>query len=142
MASRILFILHIPPPINGAALVGKYIKDSEIINTRFETQYVNLTASFSLEKIGKGGIEKFKHIFDIVRNVVKTLKQNKYDLCYMTLTAKGAGFYKDFVIILLVKLFKVKIIYHFHNKGVALNSKNGITQCCINMRLKILRVFY
>lgn len=60
----------------------------------------------------------------------------------MTLTAKGAGFYKDFVIILLVKLFKVKIIYHFHNKGVALNSKNGITQCCINMRLKILRVFY
>ncbi|GGD03559.1 glycosyltransferase family 4 protein [Hyunsoonleella pacifica] len=123
MASKILFILHIPPPINGAALVGKYIQDSEIINTRFETKYVNLTASFSLEKIGKGGIGKFKHIFSIIRNVFRKLKNSKYDLCYMTLTAKGPGFYKDFLIILLVKLFKVNIVYHFHNKGVALSSK-------------------
>lgn len=27
---RILFILHLPPPIHGAAMMGKYIHDSDI----------------------------------------------------------------------------------------------------------------
>lgn len=123
MKSKILFILHIPPPVNGAALVGQYIQNSETINSRFDTKYINLTASFSLEKIGKGSISKISQIFSIIKNVFSTLKRSKYDLCYMTLTAKGAGFYKDFLVIVLLKLFKVNIIYHFHNKGVAASSK-------------------
>ncbi|WP_282124604.1 glycosyltransferase family 4 protein [Algibacter mikhailovii] len=129
MKSKILFILHIPPPINGAALVGEYIKNSIQINSYFDTDYVNLTASFSLDKINKGGLDKFRIILSIIRNVLKKLNKSNYDLCYMTFTATGPGFYKDFIIVLILNLFKVKVVYHFHNKGIAHNSKkwyNGV----------------
>ncbi len=123
MKPKLLFIMHIPPPVNGAALVGEYIKNSTLINSEFDCDYVNLTASFSLDKIGKGGFGKIKIILKIIRNVISKLKSNNYDLCYMTLTAKGTGFYKDFIIVVILKLFKKKIIYHFHNKGIAISSK-------------------
>ncbi|OWW26240.1 glycosyltransferase [Zobellia sp. OII3] len=123
MKKKILFILHIPPPVNGAAMVGKQIKESQKINSAFETDYINLTTSFTLSKIGKGGFQKIATTFAIGWQVIKALSTKKYDLCYMTLTAKGAGFYKDFLIVLILKLFGKKILYHFHNKGVAKSSE-------------------
>ena len=32
--SKVLFILHMPPPVHGASMVGKYIHDSKIINEK------------------------------------------------------------------------------------------------------------
>ena len=37
--SKVLFILHMPPPVHGASMVGKYIHDSKIINNAFECHY-------------------------------------------------------------------------------------------------------
>ena len=31
MKPSILFILHMPPPVHGAAMMGKYIHDSKVI---------------------------------------------------------------------------------------------------------------
>lgn len=124
MKKNILFILHIPPPVNGAAMVGKYITESDKINKIFEANFVNLSTSFSLQEIGKGGFGKVLSIVKVLYNVWKALRKKDYDLCYMTLTAKGAGFYKDFLIVLLLKLYQKKIIYHFHNKGVQQSSLN------------------
>ena len=30
MNTKILFIMHMPPPVHGAAMVGKYIHDSKL----------------------------------------------------------------------------------------------------------------
>ena len=32
MKPSILFILHLPPPVHGAAMMGQYIHDSKVIN--------------------------------------------------------------------------------------------------------------
>ena len=37
MSSKILFILHLPPPIHGAAMMGKYIQESELIDSSFDS---------------------------------------------------------------------------------------------------------
>ena len=55
MKNSILFVLHLPPPVHGAAMVGKYIKDSKLINSEFGCHYINLTIASSLEDIGKVG---------------------------------------------------------------------------------------
>ena len=55
---KVLFILHIPPPVNGAAMMGKYLMDSELINSGFDADYINLSSSSSLDAIGKGGVGK------------------------------------------------------------------------------------
>ena len=124
MKKSILFILHIPPPINGAAMVGKYIMESDQISNDFDTTFVNPSTSFSLQEIGKGGFAKMLSILKVLQNVWKALRKEEYDVCYMTLTAKGAGFYKDLLIVLLLKLYRQNIIYHFHNKGVQKSSGN------------------
>ncbi|NHF61388.1 glycosyltransferase family 4 protein [Flavobacteriaceae bacterium TP-CH-4] len=126
MKSKVLLILHIPPPVNGAAMVGKYIMDSQSINETFDADYINLTTSFDLGSIGKGSIGKIFTTMKVILRTAKALLKTNYDLCYVTLTAKGAGFYKDFLIVCLLKLFRKKIIFHFHNKGIKESKSNFI----------------
>lgn len=99
-------------------MVGRYIQQSEVINELYDCDYINLSTSTSLNEIGKGGINKIIALLNIQFKVIKLLLTKKYSLCYMTLTAAPPGFYKDLFILILFKLFRKKIVYHFHNKGV------------------------
>lgn len=126
MKKKVLFILHIPPPINGAAIMGQYVQNSQRINQKFETDYINLTTAYSLDKIGRFSSYKLKVVFKILWAIFKAQRAKQYDLCYMSLTAKGVGFYKDVLVVCILKLFRQNIIYHFHNKGVKEFSKKGI----------------
>jgi len=47
-------------------------------------------------------------------------------MCYLTPTAKGPGFYKDALIIAIIKLFRIKTVFHYHNKGVSSRQDNLI----------------
>ncbi|MGB7393264.1 MAG: glycosyltransferase family 4 protein [Pricia sp.] len=128
MKKKILFILHLPPPVTGAGLVGRYIKESEIINDSFESDYINLASSSELSSMGKIGSGKVTAVFKILAKVITILFKKDYDLCYMTLTARGLGFYKDCLMVATLKLFGQNIIYHFHNKGVKKNSNNAFNR--------------
>lgn len=116
---KILFILHTPPPVHGSSVVGKYIKDSDIINKSFDCCYINLGTSTSIDEIGKGGLVKVYRYLSILLQVYKRLLRIKPDVCYLAITAKGPAFYKDALLALLVKFFDVKLVFHFHNKGVS-----------------------
>ncbi|WP_332456895.1 glycosyltransferase family 4 protein [Petrimonas sp.] len=116
---RILFILHTPPPVHGSSVVGKTIKDSSIINEAFECHYINLSTSRLVEEIGKKHFIKIGRYFRIVVQVLWQMLTHKPNLCYIAITAKGPAFYKDSLIVYIVKLFSVHIVYHFHNKGVS-----------------------
>lgn len=115
---KILFILHYPPPVHGAAMVGKYIMDSAIINNNFHCSYVNLGTSQNVDEIGKSGIKKWFRYFNLLANTLKKIVVFKPDVVYFTLTSNGMGFYKDALVVLLTKILGKKTIYHFHNKGV------------------------
>lgn len=116
---KILFILHTPPPVHGSSVVGKAIKDSQIINEAFECSYINLGTSRTVDEIGKNPFVKIGRYLSIIIAVLKQLVTNKPNLCYLAITAKGPAFYKDSLIALLVKGIGVRMVYHFHNKGVS-----------------------
>jgi glycosyltransferase involved in cell wall biosynthesis len=117
--TKILFILHTPPPVHGSSVVGKAIKDSQIINEAFECSYINLGTSRTVDEIGKNPFVKIGRYLSIIIAVLKQLVTNKPNLCYLAITAKGPAFYKDSLIALLVKGIGVPMVYHFHNKGVS-----------------------
>ena len=123
MRPKILFILHLPPPVHGAALMGDYIKKNKTINERFENSFLNLSASRSIDAIGKASSKKALFFINLVSSTIGSLIRHKYAACYVTLTSKGTAFYKDFLIVTILKLFRKKILLHFHNKGVAEGSK-------------------
>lgn len=113
-----MFILHLPPPHHGASLVGNLIKTSTQINGTFITHYINLSTSVSIEDIGRTSVRKVINYLALLLRVINGVLVFKPDVCYITPSAKGSGFYKDVIIIAIIKLFRVKRIFHYHNKGI------------------------
>lgn len=119
---KVLFILQLPPPIHGAALMGSFIKNSILINTSLETRYVNLALSSSAQNIGRGSFRKIYKYVSILGDIIFNLYTFKPGLVYFTPSAKGFGFYKDLFLIFIVKMLRFKVVLHFHNKGVCLKT--------------------
>jgi glycosyltransferase involved in cell wall biosynthesis len=115
---KILFILHYPPPMHGAAMVGQYIRQSRRINDFFECEYINLGTSVRLDEKGKGSFKKWLRYIKILWTTFLKIIRFRPHLIYLTLTASGKGFYKDAGVVLLAKLVGGKVVFHFHNKGV------------------------
>lgn len=117
---KILFILHYPPPVHGAAVIGDTIRKSHLVNISFQCRYINLGISKNIDDIGRNKFSKFYKYIAINLEVLKNLALFRPDICYVTPVSKGIGFYKDAVVIFWIKIFRRKVIYHFHNKGITL----------------------
>ena len=118
---RILFILHYPPPVHGSSVMGQIIKESKPINETFSCAYINLSTSRTLDEVGERTFKKVGRYLSIIIKVIKQLLLNRPQLCYIAIAVRGPAFKKDAFIAFIVKLFGVKIIYHFHNKGISTN---------------------
>lgn len=126
MKSKLLFLLHTPPPVHGSSLVGSYIQKSTVINSAFQTAYINIGTSFKIADIGKKNILKITTFLKLLCLLIRTLNTLKPDLVYIAITSKGIGFYKDLFFVLIAKLLGYRIVFHFHNKGVSLNQNKII----------------
>ncbi len=140
MHQRILFILHLPPPIHGAAMMGLYIKDSTIINESFECKYINLTTAKDLQDIGRIGINKIRTFILLLNNIKKTVKEYRPRLVYVTPNACGGAFYKDFMVVLLLKIMNCKIVVHYHNKGISTKQYRFIDNILYKIFFKNIKV--
>ena len=107
-----------PPPVHGAAMMGKYIHDSDLINEKFECHYINPSLSTSVANVGKVSIGKIVFMVKNIINIIRKVRNIKPVLCYYTPTADGWGIYRDLIVLSLLKWQKQKIVLHMHNKGV------------------------
>lgn len=115
----ILFILHLPPPVHGAAMVGQYIRDSKTLNEVFNCRYVNLATAVDLKDIGKFGFKKIGRFFRLLKTIINEIRCHNPKLVYLTPNSCGGPFYKDFIVVSFLKMMGKKVVLHFHNKGVA-----------------------
>lgn len=137
---KILFILHLPPPIHGAAMMGKYIQDSKIINETFECRYINLATAKDLADIGKVGIGKITQFVSLLKAIRKEVKLFKPDLVYITPNAAGGAFYKDFIVVQMLKSLGCKVVAHYHNKGIKERESHFIDNRLYSSFFKDLKV--
>lgn len=140
MKPKILFIMHLPPPIHGAAMMGQYIHDSRLINESFDCLYINPSASNNISEVGKLNMRKFFFFLKLQYRIVKALIQYNPDLCYYTPTSDGKGIYRDMLTIGLFRLFHKKFILHFHNKGVSEYSQRPYTHWVYRRNFKKAKV--
>jgi len=99
---KILFIMHMPPPMHGAAQIGQYIHDSKLINDSFECTYINPSASDNVKDVGKLSLKKILFLFSFLRRINKMVDDIHPDLVYITPSSDGWGFYRDFVNVYLL----------------------------------------
>ena len=140
MKPTILFILHMPPPVHGASMMGKYIHDSEVVNGAFDCHYINLTTAKNLADIGKVGLRKLVQFVELLNRIRKEVKRLKPQLVYVTPNACGGAFYKDFVVVQLLKAMGCKVVAHYHNKGVATRQDRKLDSWLYRRFFKDIRV--
>ena len=116
---HILFIVPLPPPVHGSAVVSRQIRDSERINAIFDCDFINLSTSRSIQEINKFRPMKLLRSLGALCQTCWKLATRRYDLCYLAITCHGRGFLKDFPFVMLCKLFGRKVVLHQHNKGMA-----------------------
>lgn len=117
---KILFVMHMPPPIHGAAIVGQNIYKSQKINNSFECTFINLSASNKVSHIGKIRLRKLFFLIENFWKVVAISLKEKPDLIYLTPSSTwDLGFFRDFLTVMSLKLLNKNIIVHLHNKGVS-----------------------
>lgn len=115
----LLFIMHMPPPVHGAAMIGQYIHDSKLFQDRFDSHYINLATAKNLEDIGKKSFAKLWHFIRLLILIFKTVRKLRPALVYVTPNAKDGAFYKDFMVVEMLKVMGCRVVVHYHNKGVA-----------------------
>lgn len=113
---KVLFIMHMPPPVHGAAVVGKQIYDSPVIRSAFECIFLNPAASGRVDEIGHFSFRKIWAMIRFYGIVQRTVRKEQPQLVYITPSTWDWGFYRDCLTVLLLKSNHCSIVAHFHNK--------------------------
>ncbi|MGN0201731.1 MAG: glycosyltransferase family 4 protein [Candidatus Cryptobacteroides sp.] len=116
---RILFIMHMPPPVHGAAVVGQYIHDSALVNSSFDCRWINLSTSKELKDVGRFSPGKAAAFLRLLSRIRREVRNFSPDLVYITPNTVGGPFYKDLLISQFLKSKGCRVVAHFHNKGVS-----------------------
>lgn len=107
-------------------MVGESIRQSNLINDNFYAQYINLATASSIEDIGKFRLSKIWNYLCLLIRVCLEVVKFRPQLVYVTPNAKGGPFYKDFVMVQMLKSLGCKVVAHYHNKGVATRQNRKI----------------
>ncbi len=117
-----LFLIHTPPPIHGSSVVGQQIISSFKLHLNFNIDYINLLASTNIKDSGRVNFRKLFSTINIFRILIQNITFNQPRICYFAITITGFAFYRDILLVSILKMFRVPIIFHLHSKGVKRNS--------------------
>lgn len=81
--------------------------------------FINLATAGSLSDIGHVSLEKLLKYLLLLRYISHVVKEIRPELVYITPNAGGKAFFKDFIVVQMLKSMGCKIIAHYHNKGVS-----------------------
>ncbi|WP_273070576.1 glycosyltransferase family 4 protein [Alteromonas australica] len=115
---RVLALVQLPPPVHGAALRNSDFVNSDVINSRCDLRYISIQTASSISDVGKYGLFKyFKFLYKFLL-LFKELVFFRPQVVYVTLSAKGLGFLKDFIFIFIALIFRRKVVCHMRNRGL------------------------
>lgn len=133
-------IAPLPPPVHGSAMMTQYVKESKLINEKYDLDWVNLSTSRSMQEIGKLSPIKIFRFFNSYFSTLFKLCTQRYEFCYLAITCHGSGFLKDAPFALLCRLFGYKILIHQHNKGMSRDVKKVLYRFLLKHVYKNARV--
>jgi glycosyltransferase involved in cell wall biosynthesis len=114
-----LLLVHLPPPVNGVTMVSGQVVHARDLGRRFDVDVLPLRSAARIDDIGKLRPAKVLGIAALAGKLVVRLLFRRPDLVYFTLTPVGKAFYRDLIFVAIMKLLRVRRLYHLHGKGIS-----------------------
>ncbi|WP_081195832.1 glycosyltransferase family 4 protein [Niastella koreensis] len=115
---RILFIVQLPPPIHGVTVMNQHTVDNPNWKLKYDVKTLPLHFGQTLDDIGKITPSKMVHMVGFLFRLCGILIRFRPSLVYFTIVPTGKIFYRDALITSLIKLFRRRIVFHLHKKGI------------------------
>lgn len=123
---RVLSLVQLPPPMHGAAAVNSEVVNSTRLNEMFDHDYIAIQLSTEIQEVGYLSFNKISKAISNFFRTAKFIIKNETDLVYFTIPPHGGGFYASVPLVLLLKIYRRKILYHFHGKGFQNSARNSV----------------
>jgi len=107
--------------VHGSAVMNSLVANSKILRKNIDIDILATNYVTNTEKIGSFSIYKFILLSKYLTVLFLKLLFNKPNLVYFAINIYGAPFYRDALFVILIKLFRIKILYHLHGKGADIN---------------------
>ena len=121
---NILLFIKIPPPLTGVTVMNQRILNSEQLRTNFNIRSIPFSY---MNKLSEMGTWKFKKLIIIIKLIAKLIYElifHQPKFVYFQISPHRLAFYRDIIFVSISKLFRIKILYHLHGKGININSKH------------------
>lgn len=126
MKKKIIFILQLPPPVHGASMISSNLINSKLVKKNFNIDIINLSFATSIKDLNKFSLLKIYKSVKYAVDITKRILYQRPDLAYFTLSPSGYAFYRDSIYVGILKLFKIRIVFHLHGKGIKRNSETSL----------------
>jgi len=120
---KILFLIQLPPPVHGVSQINEQVYNSEIFDQTFQKSLVQLRFSDDLKELRKFSIKKIIRFCKILVQLIYNILKDKPDFIYFSVMPVGPGFLRDIFFVFVIKLFRVRPIYHLDNRGISIRSR-------------------
>ena len=127
--NNILLFIKTPPPVTGATSMNKSVHDSELLNRFFNIRSICISYMKNRSEMGKWKIRKLFIFIGILKKLISELRKHRPVFVYFQLSPHGVAFFRDLIYVVIIKAYKIKIVYHLHGKG-------------INEKITIFKYFY
>lgn len=115
---KILFLVQLPQPVHGASIMNKSVVTSKIILDEFETRVIPLKFVTTMRDIGIVSPIKLVVMVIVGFQIINACLSFRPKMVYLSLSPVGFAFYRDVLFIMILKIFRVKRVYHIHGKGI------------------------
>lgn len=141
--NKLLFIIPLTPKNHGVAFLNNFLISNKYIKKNVNFKYINSSTNKKFSEIGNININKFINLIKIFFKIIFIFRKFKPDKVYVNISPYWIGFFKDIVIILILKLFvKKKIVAHIHGVGFKKLIKNKFLKLLIKKILKNVFIIF
>lgn len=121
---EILFLVQLPPPVHGSSLANKLLVEDPVIQNQYQIDVFPIQMADNNTDMGKFSLKKIAKTCRQIFRLIRLLFNKKFNLAYLTLSPFSFAFYKDALLVIVLKLFQQKIVLHLHGRGIKNQTQN------------------
>ncbi|MBF0603675.1 MAG: glycosyltransferase family 4 protein [Nitrospirae bacterium] len=125
---KLLILAQLPPPVHGVSVMSQAVVASGILRNNFEICVLPIQFATALQDVGRNNSRKLLKLWVVTIKLVYQCLVFRPDLVYFTLVPTGIPFYRDTMLLTLIRWLGIKPILHLHGIGIRQESHKGINR--------------